>query len=139
MDAFGIGAAVKGVTEVYFLSARQSGRTYAMLESLRDGDRIVFLNEREARRVQRLAKELGRDVQCVVCPLPMEGGVGLLGEGTSQGRTIFDHSWIEAYYRACIEVAQKYIDHMQRELSGEGMAHVETRLAAREINKWRTP
>lgn len=137
MDAFGIGAGVKGAVEVYFHSARRSGRTTAMLESLRDGDRVVFLEGQlaEARRIQRLAKELGKTI--MVYTVPPHNPRGIFEKGSSEGRTIFDHMWLEAYYRQKIEWAVQEIDHIQREASGFGMAHVETRLAAQEAARWR--
>ena len=41
MDHFGIGAAIYGAARVYFQSARRTGRTTALLDGLKDGDRLV--------------------------------------------------------------------------------------------------
>ena len=41
MDHFGIGAALLGAANIYFNSARQTGRTTSLIESVKDGDRII--------------------------------------------------------------------------------------------------
>ena len=48
MDHFGIGAAMRGMFLNYMHSARRSGRTTSLVESVKDGDRIVFAERREA-------------------------------------------------------------------------------------------
>ena len=47
MDHFGIGAAFRAMANVYITSARRTGRTTSLLESLKDGDRVVFASSRE--------------------------------------------------------------------------------------------
>ena len=54
MDHFGIGAAMRGMALTYIQSARRTGRTTSVVESVKDGDRIVFADRREAERVRRL-------------------------------------------------------------------------------------
>jgi hypothetical protein len=57
--------------------------------------------------------------------------------GTPQGRTIFDHTWVEQQYMAAIARTMQEIDHLEREASGYGEAHRETARKAEEILKWR--
>ena len=135
MDAYGIGAALQGAARIYFQSARRTGRTTALLESLKDGDRVIFSDSREADRVGRLARELGVKIQCLV--IDPKDPRRLFERGTSEGRTIFDHSWVEAWYMQALQGASMELDHLQRESSGWGVAHAETRLAAREVDRWR--
>jgi hypothetical protein len=137
MDHFGIGIAMLCMARVYVQSARRSGRTTSLVESLKDGDRVVFASRQEADAVQRICRERGVTVKCVVLEPkhhPMEIA---RGSGTSEGRTIFDHSWVESYYLHAIERAQGELDQAERELSGFGEAHRETRRRAIEIAKWR--
>lgn len=129
MDQFGIGVGVLGAANVYFSGARRSGRTTALVETVRDGDRIIFLNPREAHRVQRLVEERGVKCECVV--LGPEHAEWIFGRPPSEGRTIFDHTWVEAYYAAAIMRAGEEIDHFQRESSGYGEAHRATLRRAR--------
>lgn len=135
MDHFGIGQAMQSMARVYAQSARRTGRTTSLLESLKDGDRVVFIDSREADRIRRLCKERGLDVECIV--LPPEQPHRLLERGMSSGRTLFDHSWVERYYIHAMERCQEEIDHWQRESSGWGEAHVQTRHQAEQIAKWR--
>jgi hypothetical protein len=134
VDHFGIGAAMQGAARIYMQSARRTGRTTALVESVKDGDRICFLDNREAERVRRLCLERGVKVECIVIDPKRPDRV--FERGTSQGRTLFDHSWIEQYYLSAIERATQDIDHLEREASGYGEAHRETRRAAEEIVKW---
>ncbi len=134
MDYFGTGSAFKGMARVYFQSARKTGRTVSMLDHLKDGDRIVFSNAREADRVRRLFKEDKKDVICIVVdPKTPER---LFEYGTNQGRTIFNHTWVEEYYFSAIERCEKDIDYFQNELSGWGEPHRETRRKHEEMIKW---
>lgn len=135
MDHFGIGAAMQGMARMYFQSARQSGRTTSLVESVKDGDRIVFADSREAERVCRMCLERGVKVECVVVTPKTPERV--FERGTPEGRTIFDHSWVEQRYLEAIERAQQEIDHLERQASGYGEAHRETKRKAEELAKWR--
>lgn len=134
MDFFGIGAAVRGAVHIYFQSARGTGRTSTLVESLKDGDRVVFTNQAEARRVERLLRDRGVEAECIVVSMREPGAI--FKRGTSQGRTILDHTWVEQFYLNALEDAQRHLAHLERESSGYGRAHEATRDAAREISKW---
>ena len=135
MDHFGIGQAVKGAVKVYFMSARQTGRTSSLVESLKNGDTVVFANTREEKRVRNFCKE--RDIKINTIVTSPKNPSEVFGKITvGKGRTIFDHSWVEQYYMNAIERAQSEIDHFQRETSGFGMAHIETKMQAMEMRKW---
>lgn len=133
MDSFGIGAGVKGAVEIYFRGARRTGRTTALVESVKNGDCICFLPEHriEAERVQRLCRERGVEVKCITLD-PQEPTL----RETAKGRMIFDHSWIEKYYRLAIQRAEDDIAYLEREMSGYGAEHRETKLKAAEMSKW---
>jgi hypothetical protein len=134
MDHFGIGAALRGSALVYFQSARKTGRTVSLVESVKDEDRIIFTNSREADRVKRLCEEAGKSVECVVVnPTTPYDAFNL---GTAQGRTIFDHTWVEQFYLLSIERCERDIDNLQKNLSGYGEPHRETRRRAEELAKW---
>lgn len=135
MDHFGIGAAIQGMARMYFHSARRTGRTTSLVESVKEGDRIVFADSREAERVRRLCIERGVNVECVVIEPKMPERV--FERGTPEGRTIFDHSWVEQRYLEVIERAQQEIDHLERQASGYGEAHRETKRKAEELARWR--
>lgn len=135
MDSFGIGSAILGMVNVYFRGSRQTGRTVQMVESVSDGDRIIFSNSKEAERVRRMLAERNKNVECVVVS-HLDRFDLLHTLGTSQGRTVFDHGWVEGFYRQEIEQRIKEIDHWQHQLSGFGEAHLETRRKVEEMRKW---
>jgi hypothetical protein len=132
MDTFGIGAAIAAMVDVYSMSSRHSGRTTALVESVKNGDRIYFLNSKEAQHVHRLCRERGVDVECVVAPIDNP----LKNFNTSQGRAMFDHRWVEEYYKSVILRAQREIKQMEEMTSGYGAPHRETKRKAIELSKW---
>lgn len=133
MDHFGIGAGITAVVRTFFQAARATGRTTSLVESLKTGDRVVFLTEREGRRVQAMCKDRGVRIQIVVNDArnldPLRG----YGSPGDDGRFVFDHSWVEEFYNHTIERAQHRLDQFQRELSGYGEAHRETRRFLRKF------
>lgn len=135
MDHFGTGVAMQGMAQMYFRSARRTGRTTSLVESVKDGDRIVFSSSKEAERVRRLCLERGVKVECVVVEPKTPERV--FERGTSDGRTIFDHSWVEQRYLDAIARTQQEIDHLERQASGYGEAHRETKRKAEELARWR--
>ena len=50
---------------------------------------------------------------------------------------IFDHSWVEAYYKDHIEHAMAAFRRLQIDSSGYGETHRNTARQARELAKWR--
>ena len=85
--------------------------------------------------MERLLREQGVQVACIV--VDPKSPQDIFGSGTSQGRTIFDHGWVEQYYLAAIEKASFNIDQLQKNASGYGEAHRETRRRAEEMARWR--
>lgn len=135
MDNFGIGAQAKGALHVAFNAARGTGRTNAILRSLHDGDLVVFKDRRESERVKRAAKEMGVEIQTLVCD-PRRLEKIFEGRGTLQGQLVFDHSWLEEYYLIAMEDAYKSIERLREDMGGFDERHVKTRIQAMEISKW---
>ena len=135
MDAFGIGNAIIGAARVYFQSARRTGRTTALLESLQPGDRVVCLSTQQAQHLRQRIKDQNIDATVIVVPTEIPERV--FEQRTSIGRTIFDHAWVEQYYLNQLEHAVSDIDSIQRQSSGYGQPHLETKLSAAELVKWR--
>ena len=133
MDHYGIGTAMLGMVNTYSSAARQTGRTTSLLESLKDGDRIVCATGRESEFMQRRCVKLGLKVTCItVDPKSPEG---IFERPPSEGRTLLDHMWVELYFRHAIERAINAIDHFERQSSGYGVAHRETKERAEAISR----
>lgn len=131
MDHFGIGTAMRAVTSVYFQTARRTGRTKSMVESLKNGDRVVFADRREANRISVLCRHSGLDVECIVVP---PATCELLMEcNQSRGRTLFDHSWVEQFYMDAIARAQQDIHQFQVRLSAPDALPIEPQ---RQTYRW---
>ena len=134
MDHFGIGTATQAAFEIYAVSARQTGRTTSLVESLKDGDRVIFTNSVEARRVEIMCEARGIKIETQVVDPRTPSKV--FDRQTAQGRVIFDHSWVEEFYRLSLQKASEEIDHLQVESSGYGFKHYETRQQAMELARW---
>jgi hypothetical protein len=134
MDHFGIGAALLGAARIYSQSARRSGRTTSLLESLNDGDRVCCADRASSDDLRRRIAE--RKLKVEVITISPSRPDEISQRSTSTGRTLFDHSWVEQYYQLALEHAAASIDHFQRQSSGFGTAHIETRRKAEELAKW---
>lgn len=137
MDHFGIGNAMIGVMETYFRSARRSGRSESLLESVKSGDRIVFLTTKEANTFKRLCQQRSLEISVVTIPVNRITAIFDCGE-RPKGRTLFDHSWLEEFYRQGVHHMVDHIDRVQKESSGrDAPAHRETQRAKKEASRWR--
>jgi hypothetical protein len=130
-DFFGIGAALEGAMEIYFRSARQSGRTTSLIDSLQPGDRVVFRNMQELIMFERKCKEREIKVDCIY--VNPSNPLMSFNRGPSKGRTIFDHAWIEDFYRITLSRAQEEMATMAVQLSGYGEVHRKTRRKYQQI------
>lgn len=134
-DFFGISSAIRSMLVMYRQVSRRTGRTTSMLDALKDGDRVFFVDSREASRVERLCRERGLKVDCCTCPVSNIGRA--MERGTAQGKVIFDHTFVEEYYARAIDAAEADISQVQQACSGFGEPHLETRRKAHELAKWR--
>jgi hypothetical protein len=137
MDHFGIGAGVKGAVGIYFAASRRTGRTTSLVESVKDGDCVVFTDSRMGKHFKDLCRDRGVTVEIVVVdPKRPEGLFEHDGLKGFNGRTILDHHWVEEFYRHEIDRLLTLIDRFERETSGYGEAHRETKRRALEIRKF---
>jgi hypothetical protein len=128
-DMFGIGSAVTSALNVVFGAQRATGRTTRLIESVKDGDRIIAATGREADRLARLLKQRGVNVSvAVIDPL---NPYKLFELRTAQGRTIFDHTWVEMRYQKAISDAADQMTEMEGRLSGYDWRHRETQEKAK--------
>ncbi len=136
MDHFGIGSAVSGAYKAACMAGRGSGRTTSLVESLKNGDRVVFLSEREGRRVQSLCAARDVTIEIIVSDPRSLDRLVARPPSLDDGRTIFDHGWVEQFYEFAIERASSDIDRLQTMLSGHGAPHRATRRQAEQFAKW---
>ena len=126
---------MQAMVRVYIQGARQTGRTTSLLESLKDGDRVVCATPAHAKDLERRCRPRGLQVELVVVE-PHRAHEDMFKRGPAAGRTVFDHVWIEMYYQLVLERAAADVDFLQRETSGFGTAHIETREKARQTHRW---
>lgn len=116
MDFYGIGPAMLGVVSVYLQGARRTGRSTRLIESLKTGDRVIFNTPHEARLFERECLRRELIVHCTVVPVEDPSRVHALPP--VQGRTRFDHGWVEAFYEYELECAVAQIPKWEAALSG---------------------
>lgn len=136
MDHFGIGYAMKSMISMYLASARGTEQTTSLVDSVKDGDRVVFVDMRHARRFKDLCKERGVNVETFVCDPREPDRLFAWGTVAGEGRLIFDHVWVGEFHRLSVDRACEDIDRFQSQFSGYGAAHRETARAARERQKY---
>ena len=116
-DFFGIGNAIKKLIDKYRYSSRFSGRTTNLINSVKTGDRVVFTKQNTADDFERQCKARDVEIECVaINPSRKDFPFGL---HTVQGRTFFDHTWVEEAYTQAIDNVYNRINFYERELSKE--------------------
>lgn len=134
-DIFGISSAIQGVAEVYFRGARQTGRTNGLLDHVKAGDTVVFVSQQTAQIFEARCRERGIDrVRSVVVSANSPESIFMLP--MTKGRLIFDHVWLEEYYRLEILKISQRLDHIATQASGYGEPHLETAMQAKSIRRW---
>lgn len=111
MDHFGIGNAVRSLFRAYQQASRGSGRTTSLLNSVGHDDRIVVATAREADRLLRECQHRGLTTTVIV--VSPKSPERLLYLRPVQGRTLFEHTWVEDFYQESIERAVRGIDELQ--------------------------
>jgi hypothetical protein len=129
-DMFGIGPAISAALSLVFGAQRQTGRTTRLIESVKDGDRIIAASQNEASQMARLLKQRGVNVSVEVIDPANPHGLHKLH--TAQGRTIFDHRWVEMFYQCAFSDAADQMTEMEGRLSGFDWRHRETQEKAKQ-------
>jgi hypothetical protein len=114
MDMFGISSAVTAVVDSYFQGARRTGRTTRLLASVKAGDRIVTVDEKQARLLRGLLGTDRRDVTVMVLPVR---DLDLSGIAHSEGKTVLDHTWVEQFYKCQLSQAENSLSRIEDRLS----------------------
>lgn len=128
MDDYGIYTSIMAHTRTLVSGGRRTGRTEAMIARINDGDQVIFSEQKEAKRVEHRLKKLGIKAICfVVAP---QHPRRVFDRDTPQGRTIFDHGWVEDFWLWTLQERAETLARLQRESSGYGIAHRETRAEA---------
>jgi hypothetical protein len=136
MDFFGIGKALHNSMKTCFDDMSGTGRTTQLLDSLEDGDRVVCHSEEYADKLLKLAKQRGVTILTeALDPTALH----IHDLGTSQKRTVLDHTVLEKYYRHRIEVAMREVRMFEREWSGYGEVHERTLRQAESLNGIHAP
>jgi hypothetical protein len=127
MDHYGIGAAMFGMAHTYFTASRRTGRTLSLIESVKDGDTIVFNDSREASRVHLILRTRSINARCEVSRSnndhPTTG---------SSGRVLLDHQLVELIYMRALENAAEHIDRLQLSRGDAALNSIQ----ARERSRW---
>jgi len=108
MDIFGIGSAIKGCAQIYFRGAIQTGRTTNMLEHLKSGDLVIFLDVYSAYDFK--LKAAGKGIIIDVLKCDVHDVDKIWNYGKLKGRVVFDHCWLERYYIYKIESSTRALD-----------------------------
>lgn len=120
MDYFGIGAAFRGACRAVVLAMRATGRTTRLVSDLRENDLVIVLNAEHGRHLERKVRESGKVCRWVAAD-PLIGDVvhgraaDRIRSWDGQGRLIFDHSWLEAYYDQVLVDAGSDLDKLTSE------------------------
>ncbi len=136
MDHFGICAGIAGAVETYLRTSRGTWRTTSLVDSVKEGDAVVFVDGKQAKRFEELCRERGIEIETRVCDPRHPDALFQRPPLAGERRLIFDHAWVESYTRQALEFAAADINRWQKELSGQGALHRETKRRAQEMARW---
>lgn len=85
-----------------------TGRTTKMIESLEDGDRVIFATHNELCRVSRQMEILGKNVECLLVPVNHLSKFN--GMRPPEGKTVLCHRWVDAFLHHSLDEAQGVMD-----------------------------
>lgn len=115
MDLFATEQRALAAMNNLFISARRTGRTSLLVDNVRDGDTVVFTNEREAKRVAEMVKARGKTIKTLVAsPTYLHR---LMQGPPARERFVFDHSWLEEAYTNAIHETALALDSISRHMS----------------------
>lgn len=115
MDHFGIGNAMRSLFHTLQMHSRGTGRTTSLINSIGDNDRVVVASSHEADRLRYECQKHCKNPEIVVVS-PRSPGE-LLKRKPCEGRTLFEHIWVEQFYELAIERVGQDIDELQRRTS----------------------
>lgn len=119
MDFFGIGAAMRGMAEMYFRGSRQTGRTTALVEHVQEGDAVIFKCRDHAEQFKRdMRQRFGKEIN-VTCMVWRDGALPEALHGLRPRRLYFDHPVVEHFYREALANVDFEITGMQKAWSTE--------------------
>lgn len=117
MDFYGIGLAMQTMVETLIVNGRATGRTTRMLNSLHDGDRVITHDHNMQRWLIREISKRNLKVDVLVID-PKR--IDLKGVGSSHGKTICDHRFVELFLSNEIGKCINELDALESRLSGFG-------------------
>lgn len=113
MDFFSIGTTIKNMMGIYYINARHTGRTTALIDSLSDDDVVCCLNAAEADRLKRICRE--RNIKAEFISISPQNPARLFEK--MKGRRVvkirFEHSWIEAFYNKRIDDIIREVEYLE--------------------------
>ena len=115
MDHFGIGNTIRSTIEVCMGLARRTGRTTLLLNTVRNGDRVIFRTCAEAKYFENLCNDRGIAVECIVVGEARAEHMLLGRKPPKSGRTICDHTWVEQQYIDAIASVRDRIDKLEED------------------------
>lgn len=111
------GAMLESAMMVFETASRRTGRTSRLIEYVQNGDQIVCLNVDDKRRLEQLLRQARKTGVRVIVHADM-GRPPMYSVGTApEGRTFFEHRWLDEYWLNVIRSAKDDLYHFSRAMS----------------------
>ena len=127
-DPFGIGTALQHGMRMLLHGQRHSGRTTALLDSLKEHDVVITTMGIEGQRLEREIRARGfKDVTVRLMPTTnLREAYDRLSGQTAQRRIVFDHMFFEGYYSAAIDNAVYELSRFKEHLDAQHESYNKT-------------
>lgn len=97
-----VAQALLAYLEIYSAMGRHTGRTDAMLANAADGDWLIVIDSREARRVENVLRERGVQAERISVVSSLDHLYRCLERRRVEGRVLFDPVVLEALFREAL-------------------------------------
>lgn len=119
------------------MKCRQTGRTTLLLQSLKPGDRFIASYPEQVDLVKNRLHQMGiQDVEVIYLQPKLQVLEQL---HTGNGKTVFDHTWIERMVVQDIDQSRRTFETLADRVSGFDERHEVTRETARKMQILKGP
>jgi hypothetical protein len=110
---YSYGANLATAHERFETHSRQTGRTHAMMQQLRDGDTIVTCTSRKANHLRTLANSMGLKIEVKLLAGRSVAASPVAALKSSKGRIFVDHRWIHEFWENHLREGREELAWMQ--------------------------
>lgn len=121
-DPFGNFEAVVHGWRMFMHAKRATGRTTAMVNSLREGDLVIVTGSAHGRHLKMSCKDAGFEIETYIAPTDYRCHDLMQHlSGRRHTRIMFDHTWVESFIADRLQNMQEEFGDLNKKLTERNM------------------